>query len=151
MLKGEFISINFGFRAFCNLEKLFKKCPGLVSYFDQPLMLAELSQRHKINFRLQRFRIFVWHSSVKSGFLIFFPPDLFIYLFLNQVKFHSFRHRVRQAAEQQHLHHCKAQRGGSGHALPVPQTHQRNLDTGRAAHSARQPQLHGTVSHLHWI
>lgn len=53
------------------------------------------------------------------------------------------RGREQQAAKQQHLHSRQEERGGSGHALPVPKADQRHLGAGGATHSAREPQLHG--------
>ncbi|XP_040107335.1 AP-1 complex subunit beta-1 isoform X3 [Oryx dammah] len=53
------------------------------------------------------------------------------------------RGREQPAAEQQHLHCGQEERGGPGHALPVSQADQWHLGAGRAAHPARQPQLHG--------
>lgn len=38
------------------------------------------------------------------------------------------RYGVRQTAEQQHLHHRQEERGRPRHAVPVAQTHQRDLD-----------------------
>lgn len=48
----------------------------------------------------------------------------------------------QQTPRQQHLHHRQEERGGPGHALPVPEAHQRHLGAGRAPDPAQQSQLH---------
>lgn len=56
------------------------------------------------------------------------------------------RRCIQQAAGQQRLHHRQADSGGSGHALPVHETHQRHLGAGRAAGASRKPQLRSEYS-----
>ncbi|KAJ8342917.1 hypothetical protein SKAU_G00328450 [Synaphobranchus kaupii] len=51
-------------------------------------------------------------------------------------------HRVRETTEQQHLHHRQEKRGGTRHALSVPEAHQWHLDPGGATHPTWKPQLH---------
>lgn len=71
-------------------------------------------------------------------------PQLVLSLFLSPPPVPQ-RRRQQQAAGQQHLHHRQEDGGGAGHALPVPEAHQRHLGAGRAPHPAQQPHPHGTA------
>ena len=54
-----------------------------------------------------------------------------------------YRHGFPEAAQQQRVYDRQTKRGGSGHAVPIDETHQRHLGPRRTQDSTRKRHLPG--------